>query len=158
LIAHDLIGKRHPLFRIMGTLTTQISGTERKTPTSSELCYAAGMITLLRVGAWLLAAAVTFFTLGPPRYRPHAMLGQDADHSFAFLLVGLAFAFAYPQHRRLAMAISVVMIGLLELLQLLVPGRHARLEDFVVDALAAIAGFAFAAALDWAKQRRWKLS
>jgi hypothetical protein len=116
------------------------------------------MMTLLRSGAWLLAAAVTFATLGPPRYRPHAMMGQDADHSLAFLLVGLAFAFAYPQHRRLAMAISVVLIGVLELLQFVVPGRHARLEDFVVDALATIAGFALALALDWAKQRRWKPS
>ena len=122
------------------------------------MCYAAEMMTLLRLGAWLLAAAVTFFTLSPPRYRPHAMLGQDADHSMAFLLVGLAFAIAYPQHRRLAMAISVVLIGALELLQFVVPGRHARLEDFVVDALAAITGFALATALDWAKQRRWKTS
>ncbi|HLG83319.1 MAG TPA: VanZ family protein [Bradyrhizobium sp.] len=116
------------------------------------------MITLLRLGAWLLAAAVTFFTLGPPRYRPHATLGQDGDHGLAFLLVGLAFAFAYPQHRRLAMAMSVVLIGALELLQFMVPGRHARLEDFVVDALAAIAGFALAAIVDWARQRRWKVS
>lgn len=115
------------------------------------------MTTLLRLGAWLLAAAVTFFTLGPPRFRPHPILGQDADHSLAFLLVGLAFALAYPQHRRLAMTISVVLIGALELLQFLAPGRHARLEDFVVDALAAIAGFALAAVFDWAKQHRWKV-
>jgi VanZ family protein len=116
------------------------------------------MTSLIRLGAWLLAAAVTFFTLGPPSSRPHALLGQDADHSLAFLLVGLAFAFAYPQHRRLAMLISVVLIGTLELLQFASPGRHARLEDFVVDALAAIAGFALASVFEWAKQRRWKLS
>ena len=99
-----------------------------------------------------------FFTLGPPGLRPHAVLGQDADHSVAFLLVGLAFALAYPQHRRLAMVVSVVLIGALELLQFVSPGRHARLEDFVVDALAAIAGFALASVFDWAKLRRWKLS
>ena len=116
------------------------------------------MTTLIRLGAWLLAAAVTFFTLGPPRFRPRAMLGQDADHSLAFLLVGLAFAYAYPRHRRLAMLIAVVLIGALELLQFLAPGRHARLEDFAVDALAAIAGFALAAVLEWATGRRWKPS
>jgi hypothetical protein len=114
------------------------------------------MTTLLRLIAWLLAAAVTFATLGPPIYRPHPLLGQDADHTLAFLLVGLAFAFAYAQHRRLAMTLSVVLIGVLELLQLAAPGRHARLEDFIVDALAAIAGFALAAVLDWMMQRRWK--
>jgi VanZ family protein len=47
----------------------------------------------------------------------------------------------------------VVLIGLLELLQLWMPGRHARLEDFVVDALAACAGMALAAGLDWAMRR-----
>jgi|SRR6185437_3631462 hypothetical protein len=106
------------------------------------------MTTLLRPFAWLLAAAVTFVTLGPPRFRPHPFLGQDGDHSLAFVLIGVAFAFAYPQQRRLAAMISVPLIGALELLQLAVPGRHARLADFVVDALAALVGFAIAALLD----------
>ena len=123
-----------------------------------EVCYASGMTTLLRLFAWLLAAAVTFATLGPPSFRPHSPFGQDGEHTLAFIMVGLAFAFAYPRHRRTAMIISLIAIAALELLQLAVPGRHARLEDFVVDALAAIAGFALAAALDWVKQRHFKLS
>jgi VanZ family protein len=108
------------------------------------------MTILLRLFAWLLAAAVTFATLGPPRYRPHSHLGQDGEHTLAFVMVGIAFALAYPRHRRLAVGVSIVMIAVLELLQLWVPGRHARLEDFVVDALAACAGFAIAAVGDWA--------
>jgi VanZ family protein len=44
-------------------------------------------------------------------------------------------------------------IAAIEILQLWAPGRHARLEDFVVDALAACAGFLMTAAFDWAKQR-----
>jgi VanZ family protein len=111
---------------------------------------------LLRIFAWLLAAAVTFATLGPARLRPHSDLGQDGEHAFAFLLVGLAFGLAYTRNRVLTAAISVVMIGVLELLQLVVPGRHARLEDFIVDALTACVGLVAAAALDWAGQRlRW---
>ncbi len=109
--------------------------------------------TLLRIFAWLLAAAVTFATLGPPRLRPHSDLGQDGEHAFAFLLIGLAFGVAYTRNRLLTAAIAVVMIGVLELLQLFVPGRHARLEDFVVDALTACVGLVVAAALDWANQR-----
>src|SRR5471032_2610705 len=111
------------------------------------------MTTILRIFAWLLAAAVTFATLGPPRYRPHSNLGQDGEHALAFVLVGLAFGLAYKQHRLLTTAIAVAMIGVLEILQLWMPGRHARLEDFVVDALAACAGLAIAAGLDWAWQR-----
>jgi VanZ family protein len=111
------------------------------------------MTMILRLFAWLLAAAVTFATLGPPSFRPHSNLGQDGEHAFAFVLVGLAFGLAYPRHRPLTGAISVVMIGVIELLQLWMPGRHARLEDFVVDALTACVGMAIAASLDWAMQR-----
>lgn len=112
--------------------------------------------TILRVIAWILAAAVTFATLGPPRYRPHSDLGQNGEHALAFILVGLAFGFAYARNRRLTSVMAVVFVGLLEILQHWAPGRHARFEDFVVDALTACAGLAFAAGLDWAMQRlRW---
>jgi VanZ family protein len=111
------------------------------------------MTLLLRIIAWLLTAAVTFATLGPARLRPHSDLGQDGEHALAFVLVGLAFGLAYTRHRLLTAAIAVVLIGVLELLQLWMPGRHARLEDFVVDALAACAGIAVAALLDRLMQR-----
>jgi hypothetical protein len=111
------------------------------------------MIIIIRIFAWLLAAAVTFATLGPAQFRPHSSLGQDGEHALAFSLVGLAFGLAYPRHRLLTGAIAVVVIGVIELLQLWAPGRHARLEDFLVDALTACVGMAVAAALDWAVQR-----
>jgi VanZ family protein len=112
--------------------------------------------TILRLFAWILAAAVTFATLGPPRFRPHSDLGQDGEHALAFILIGLAFGFAYTRYRLLTPVIAVVSIGVLEILQFLAPGRHARFEDFAVDALTACAGLAFAAGLDWAMQRlRW---
>jgi hypothetical protein len=111
------------------------------------------MTLILRIIAWLLTAAVTFATLGPARYRPHSMLGQDGEHALAFVLVGLAFGLAYPKRRGLTAGIAVILIGVLELLQLWMPGRHARLEDFIVDALAACVGIAVAAMLDWTVQR-----
>jgi VanZ family protein len=108
---------------------------------------------ILRLFAWLLAAAVTFATLGPPRFRPHSDFGQDGEHALAFVLLGLAFGLAYTRNRMLTAVISVVMIGVIEILQIWAPGRHARLEDFVVDALAACVGLAVAAGLDWLVQR-----
>jgi VanZ family protein len=107
------------------------------------------MTTLFRLFAWLLAALVTLATLGPPSIRPHSNLGQDGEHALAFVLIGLAFGIAYPGHRRLAVPVAIAMIGVLEILQLWAPGRHARLEDFVVDAAAACAGFAMVAVLGW---------
>src|ERR1700753_2314674 len=105
--------------------------------------------SFLRLTAWLLAAAVTFAPLGPALYRPHETLGQGPDHAFAFVLIGLAFGFAYSRHRLLTALVSLWMIGAVELLQLLVPGRHARLSDFIIDALAASAGLAVAAVSNW---------
>jgi VanZ family protein len=110
------------------------------------------MTSIFRIFAWLLAAAVTFATLGPAGLRPHSDFGQDGEHAFAFVLVGLAFGLAYTRNRLLTSAVSVVMIGVLEILQIWAPGRHARLEDFVVDALAACVGLAVAATVDWAMQ------
>jgi VanZ family protein len=111
------------------------------------------MKIVLRIIAWLLAAAITFATLGPPRLRPHSHLGQDGEHTLAFVLLGLAFGLAYSGNRLRTAVIAVTLIGALELLQFVAPGRHARLEDFVVDALAACAGFFIAAGVDWAM--RW---
>ena len=120
---------------------------------NKESCYPIWMTLILRIIAWLLAAAVTFATLGPARLRPHSDLGQDGEHALAFGLVGLAFGVAYTRHRLLTAGIAVVLIGVLELLQLWMPGRHARLEDFIVDALAACVGIVLAAALDWLMRR-----
>ncbi|MDF0522006.1 VanZ family protein [Bradyrhizobium yuanmingense] len=107
----------------------------------------------IRTFAWLLAAAVTFATLGPHGLRPHSDLGQDGEHALAFVMVGLAFGLAYPRRRLLSAAAAVVLIGVLELMQFWAPGRHARLVDFLVDAGTACLGFALAAAADWLLSR-----
>jgi VanZ family protein len=118
------------------------------------------MTTIFRIFAWLLAAAVAFATLGPPSYRPHSDLGQNGEHALAFVLVGLAFGLAYTQRRLLTAAIVVAGTGLIEILQFWAPGRHARLSDFIVDALAASAGFAVAAGVGWVvgRSRQTKVS
>ncbi len=112
------------------------------------------MTTILRLIAWGLAAAVTFATLGPPRYRPHADLGQNGEHALAFVLVGLAFGLAYRKSRLMTALIAIALTGAVEILQFLAPGRHARMSDFIVDAAAACAGIALAAALDWIANRK----
>lgn len=107
------------------------------------------MPIFIRFFAWLLAAAVTFATLGPPGLRPHSDLGQDGEHALAFILVGLAFGLAYRNRRWAVAAVAVVLIGVLELMQFWAPGRHARLEDFLVDAGTACIGLALAAVTDY---------
>jgi VanZ family protein len=112
------------------------------------------MTNFLRLFAWCLAAAVCFATLGPPGYRPHiSILGQGGEHAIAFVLLGMAFGLAYTRNRLLTAAIAIGLTGLIEVVQLWAPGRHARLEDFLIDALAACVGLAAAAALDWIVKR-----
>ena len=107
------------------------------------------MSVVLKLFAWCIAAAVSFATLGPPGYRPHAAsLGQGGEHALAFVLVGLAFGVAYTRNRLLTAAMVIGFTGLIEILQFWAPGRHARLEDFLVDALAACVGLAAATAFD----------
>ena len=111
------------------------------------------MTIILRLFAWILAAAVAFATLGPAERRPHLNLGQNGEHALAFLLLGLAFGLAHTRNRLHTAAFVIAFTGLIEILQFLAPGRHARMQDFVVDALAASLGLAGAAALDWMTRR-----
>jgi len=130
---------------------SQIHGTEYS---PRESCYPGVMNIILKLVAWSLAAAIAFATLGPPGYRPHASsLGQDGEHALAFVLLGVVFGAAYTRTRLMTAGIAVALTGLIEILQLWAPGRHARLEDFLVDALAACVGLAAAAAFDWIIKR-----
>ena len=70
-----------------------------------------------------------------------------------FVLLGLAFGLAHTRNRLHTAAFVIAFTGLIEVLQFLAPGRHARMQDFVVDALAASLGLAGAAALDWMTRR-----
>jgi VanZ family protein len=111
------------------------------------------MTIILRLFAWGLAAAIAFATLGPAEQRPHSNLGQNGEHALAFLLLGLAFGLAPTRNRSLTAAFVIAFTGLIEILQFLAPGRHARLQDFLVDALAASLGLVAAATLDWTIRR-----
>jgi VanZ family protein len=111
------------------------------------------MTIILRLAAWGLAAAIAFATLGPAEQRPHSSLGQNGEHALAFVLFGLAFGLAYTRDRSRTAAFVIGSTGLIELLQFVAPGRHARMEDFVVDALAASLGLVAAAAFDWTIKR-----
>jgi VanZ family protein len=111
------------------------------------------MTIIFRLFAWGLVAAIAFATLGPAAHRPHSQLGQNGEHALAFVLLGLAFGLAHARNRLHTAALVIAFTGLIEVLQFLAPGRHARLQDFVVDALSASLGLAGAAALGWAIKR-----
>ena len=95
--------------------------------------------TLARALAWSLATAIVVLSVVPPTLRPETTLPHDLEHVAIFWATGVAFALGYGLTPLLATAL-VVFSGGVEIVQMFMPGRHARLSDFVVDALASVIG------------------
>jgi VanZ family protein len=93
-----------------------------------------------QVVAWLLALTIVLLSVGPPSTRPVTGTNHNFEHLAIFLTMGTAFGFGYP---RRVMLLPIALIGFsaaIEITQMLVPGRHARLGDFLTDALASCLG------------------
>jgi VanZ family protein len=96
--------------------------------------------------AWTLVAGIVFATLGPQSLRPH--LGNAQIERFgAYFVTAVALVLAYPR-RPWTIALSAVTVAvLLELGQLIVPGRDAGIPDAIAKALGGVSGAAVATAL-----------
>ena len=95
---------------------------------------------LARPIAWILLAAIIFVTVSPIGLRPHTVTSVNIDRGLAYLLVGLAFALAYPRHWITVAALLIIGAVGIEYLQYLSPTRHARLHDAGVKAVGACIG------------------
>lgn len=118
-----------------------------------------GIGVFARVVAWTLVGAIIVLSVVPPTIRPQTPLPHTVEHFGIFFATGMAFGFAYfRRHVLLLMPLLVAFAGAVEVMQLPVPGRHARLSDFVVDASAGCLGAAVsvwgAKAVLEGKQRR----
>ena len=93
-----------------------------------------------RIVAWSLATAVLVLSVVPPGLRPETGAPHDLEHFVIYLATGLAFGLGYDRKRGLLAILLVIFSGSIEITQLFIPGRHARLSDFIVDALAMCCG------------------
>jgi VanZ family protein len=94
---------------------------------------------LARIIGWSLATAIVVLSVVPATLRPETGVPHNIEHFAIYWATGLAFALGYSLTPLLAMAL-VIFSGAVEILQLSIPGRHARLSDFIVDALASVFG------------------
>lgn len=63
-------------------------------------------------------------------------------HAILFLLLGMAVRLGMPLWQAARVAAALLVLGIAtELVQLLVPGRHARASDVVVDVVAGLLGW-----------------
>lgn len=90
--------------------------------------------------AWLLLAAIIFVTVSPIGLRPHTITSVNIDRALAYLVVGLAFALAYPRHWIMVAVLLIAGALFIEYLQYLSPTRHARLQDAGVKAVGGTIG------------------
>jgi len=95
-----------------------------------------------RIAAWLLTTAIVVLSLVPAWLRPETDMPHNLEHFTIFFATGVAFGVGYGRKPKLVAAMLVIFAGAVELAQIFDPGRHARIIDFIVDALAACVGAA----------------
>lgn len=93
-----------------------------------------------RIVAWFLAGAIVVLSIVSPEMRPQTDVPHNLEHFLIFWLTALAFGLGYRTRHGLLTILLVIFSGAVEIAQLFVPGRHARLSDFIVDALAMCVG------------------
>jgi VanZ family protein len=99
---------------------------------------------------WLLLAVIVFLTLSPASYRPITKFGHNLEHFLIHLVLGVTFGIGYATQWWLVALGLVGLTAAVEFAQLFVPGRHARLKDFVIDAGAVSLGVAIVWGMDFA--------
>jgi len=112
------------------------------------------MQRICRFVGWTLAFAIFVLSVVPPSGRPTTGVSHNLEHLLIFLAMGLAFALGYRDRLPAVAAGLLLFCGAIEVVQIWVPGRHARLSDFLVDASAAGLGVVAAVAAKWILPRR----
>jgi hypothetical protein len=101
----------------------------------------------VRIAAWALAAAIVILSLVPPTLRPETGAPHSLEHFTIFAATGFAFGLGYKRWHHLLAILLVIFSSAIEIAQLFVPGRHARLGDLIIDALAVCIGVVMASLL-----------
>jgi VanZ family protein len=62
------------------------------------------------------------------------------EHFFCFLACGMVLSVQWPKPKLALYAAGITFCAALEVVQIWIPGRHARLSDFLLDACATALG------------------
>jgi VanZ family protein len=99
-------------------------------------------VKLAQIAVLTAVFAIVALTVVPAEERVVTGLGQSAEHFLCFAIVGLAVPFSFPASIKRLLWAAVLFASVIELLQIPLPTRHARLSDFLIDALAGCIGIA----------------
>jgi VanZ family protein len=87
--------------------------------------------------AWFGILAIVVLSAVPSSLRPVTGWGHQFEHFVAFALVAGIFAIGYRLPLRRLIVSAFLFCGGIELLQLPLATRHARVSDFVIDFFAS---------------------
>jgi len=111
---------------------------------------------LIAIAAWVILAFIAYATISPIQDRPTLPTSPNFEHVAAFAVLGGLFCLAYPRQIILVCLVVVGSAVLLELMQLLTPDRHGRIQDaiekMVGGAFGILVGQAF---LYFGQVSRW---
>ncbi len=94
-------------------------------------------VIVVRGLAWFGILAIVILSVVPSSLRPVTGVGHRVEHFAAFALVAGTFATAYRFSLLRLFVLALLFCGGLELLQVPLPTKHARLSDFFVDFFAS---------------------
>jgi hypothetical protein len=102
-----------------------------------------------RVLAWIGIIGIIILSVVPANERPSVaaawfgeLLGHLIEHVAAFALVAAAFAIGYRFSLLRLITLALIYCAGIELIQIPLPTRHARVSDFLIDFAAAAVAMA----------------
>ena len=84
--------------------------------------------------------AIAVLSFVPPNFRPDTGGPHSLEHLVLFVPTGLALAFGYASRYLLQLFGLIMYAVVVEVGQMWVPGRHARLSDLIINALGLCVG------------------
>lgn len=103
--------------------------------------YLFKMLEKVAVGLGTCFLLVTIFaSWSPPGLRPVTSFSVGWEHIAAFGILGGCWGFAFPRRTFQLMLLLVMTAIILEVGQIVVPGRHARLIDVATKIVGAGVG------------------
>src|SRR5262249_36163123 len=125
-----------------GSPTSKMARTARK-PSLAHKPSRPIVLPLARALMWLLSFVILALSVVPPSLRPITAVPHKLEHMAIFVLWGMAFCFCYRINIVYQIMGAALFAGAIEIAQYWIPGRHARISDFVIDAAGACAGILF---------------
>ena len=104
-------------------------------------------LVVVRCVAWMLASTIAALSVIPASSRPVTSTGHNFEHLAIFLTFGFTFTVGYHRSPTRTLFHIVLFASLIEIVQIFIPGRHARLFDFCLDAAASGLGWLLAITL-----------